>query len=412
MPADPFRMAIIGTGGIARRHVQAMEDLRQRGLDDFIVTAVCDVDEEAARATAQMLQEVQGSAPAVYGDYRQILDAGGIDGVDICLPHGLHHGTAVDCMEAGAHVLCEKPLGITIRACRLMAETADRTGKVLSTAVPYRRLPGQRKVHWILNESGLIGTPQSFVHQHARPPAPVDPQQALRPAVVWRRDRLMSGGGPVMDSGFHYCDSMRYMLGEVDTVYARAFAREGDKILSLSETRENSIFATLTFKNGVTGMWSWSTASPGEEMMNLVFQGSKGSIRDLTPGRASIFHIYWREPKGDLFEVGQLTLEDGSTLTLDDITPQYREAMGEERLAALYPCGIEDGFAFEIWEFVQAARGEIDGVEVDGWGGLHSMAICQAIYESALTGDVVCVDDIISGARRKYQETIDEHWGL
>jgi predicted dehydrogenase len=389
-----------------------MDDLRRRGLDDFVVTAVCDVNEDAACETAQALQMVQGLAPAVYGDYRQILDAKVADGVDICLPHGLHHATAVDSMEAGLHVLCEKPLGITIRACRLMAETADRTGLVLSTAVPYRRLPGQRKVHWILNESGLIGTPQSFVHQHSRPPAPMNPEMAMRPAIVWRRDRLMSGGGPVMDSGFHYCDSMRYLLGDVDTVYARAFNRGSGTIQPLSEIREDTVFATLTFKSGVTGTWAWSTAAHGEEMMNLVFHGSKGSIRDLTPGRASIFHIYWREPKADLMEAGQLTLEDGSTLTLDDISAAYCEALGDERLEALYPRGIEDGFAFEIWEFVQAARGEIAGVEVDGWGGLRSMALCQAIYESALTGDVVCVDEVISGARRQYQEPIDAHWGL
>ena len=89
-----------------------------------------------------------------------------MDAADLCLPHGLHHGIAVDCMEAGLHVLCEKPLGITIKACRVMIETAERTGKVLCDGRAHRRQPGQRTVKWVLDESGLIGTPLSFFHQY------------------------------------------------------------------------------------------------------------------------------------------------------------------------------------------------------------------------------------------------------
>ena len=73
----------------------------------------------------------------------------------------------------------------------------------------------------------MIGSPLAFFHHYTRPPRPSAP--AAAPAEVpervrWRMDRARSGGGMVMDSGFHYCDSIRYLMGDVDKVYAQARA--------------------------------------------------------------------------------------------------------------------------------------------------------------------------------------------
>lgn len=408
MSSDEFRLAIIGTGGIARRHVRALAELKSKGLDDFAVTAVCDVNEEAAQGIAQDLEERFGLHPAIYTDYQELLSNEQIDGADLCLPHGLHHVVAIDCMESGVHVLCEKPLGITIRASRKMAETADRTGCVLSTAVPFRRLPSQRTVHWIFNESKLIGEPLTFFHQYARPPRrqrrPAD--QPLPPAMVWRRDRLMSGGGPVMDSGFHYCDSMRYLLGDVEKVYAEARGLSSGSPKMFTEVGEDTVFATLSFKNGVVGTWSWGVA-PGESFLNVIFYGSQGSLRD-TPG--NIYHLFWQHRP--LVQFGRLTKEDGTELSLEQLEEMYLEALSEEEKEFFFPHGVRNGFEFEIWEFMEAVRGHREKVEVDGWEGLRSLAVCETIYESAFTGEVVRVDDVISGKRGSYQAAIDEHWGL
>ena len=160
-----IKLALIGCGGIARRHVLSMKDLQERGRADFVVTAVCDANEGSAKEKADMFEEFFGTRPTIYNDHQALISQAGVDAVDLCLPHGLHHSIAIDCMEGGLDVLCEKPLGITIKACRLMAEAADRTGKVLSTAAPHRRQPGQRVAHWVLNESKLIGEPLSFFGQ-------------------------------------------------------------------------------------------------------------------------------------------------------------------------------------------------------------------------------------------------------
>jgi UDP-N-acetyl-2-amino-2-deoxyglucuronate dehydrogenase len=406
-----IRLAIVGCGVIASRHVVALQELRERGRDEVEVVAVCDLDEAAAERLAGEVEAKLGARPAVRTDYRQVLDRREADALDICLPHGLHHGVAVQAMEAGLHVLCEKPLGVTVRASRAMAEAADRTGKVLSTAVPYRRLIGQRTLRWLLNDSGIIGRPTTFVHQLIRARPAQSTGQATPPHMVWRRDRLMSGGGPAMDSGFHYCDSIRYLLGDVEKVYAELRELSSGQPRGLAEAREDTLFATFTFKSGVVGTWSWGTATAGLPLVNVVFYGSQGSVHDTSEPSPSIYHLFWRNPPR-LVESGLVTRPDGSTIPLEQLEQQYLAGLADEEREAQFPGGTMDGFAIEIWDFVEAVRGRRARPEVDGWEGLRSLAVCHAIYESATSGQPVRVDDVAAGKVDAYQRPIDEHWGL
>lgn len=404
-------LALIGCGGIARRHVQAMKELHERGRGDFSVAAVCDANQPAAEETAKLLEELFSQRPAVYTDHQALIAAGGVDGVDLCLPHGLHHGIAIDCMEAGLHVLCEKPLGITIKACRLMAEAAERTGMILSTAAPHRRQPGQRVAHWVFNQSDLIGKPLSFSHHYRRPADPAPAGNAPIPERVrWRQDKLMSGGGPVLDSGFHYCDSIRYFFGEVEKVYAELRSLKTGVALPFTEAPEDTALVTFTFKSGVVGTWAWSLAAAGEEAYDVTFTGSAGSLRDTTAGRFSIFHLFERRP--EQLETARLLRADQTEFSMPELEQMHRATLDAAAQELLYPGGTTDGFAIEIWEFLEILRGNRAKPEIDGWEGLRSLAVGEAIYESALTGAAVQVDEIISGERRRFQDPIDAHWHL
>ncbi|MFN8493955.1 MAG: Gfo/Idh/MocA family oxidoreductase [Caldilineaceae bacterium] len=405
-----LKLAFIGCGGIARRHVVAMKDLSNRGRTGFTITAVCDTHEPNAQLLAKNLAEQLDMHPTVYTDYQELLRKEQLDGVDICLPHGLHHGVAIDCMEAGLHVLCEKPLGVTIKACRAMAETADRTGKMLSTAVPHRRQPGQRTAHWIFNEAKLIGEPLTFFHHYTRPPVRQTSNDPLPPAVVWRRDRLMSGGGPALDSGFHYCDSLRYFFGDIERIYAELRELKTGQPRGPQEAPEDTMFVTFTFKSGIVGNWSLSLAAPGQQHYNVTFYGSSGSLQDTTAGRFSIFHLFERRPEQR--ESGRLLAEDGKAYSMEELNQLHLDALSAEQREMLYPGGTDDGFAIEIWEFIELLQGKRAKPEVDGWEGLRSLAIGEAIYESAITGEAIRVDDIISGKRAQFQAPIDAHWKL
>ncbi len=427
----PIRLALIGCGRISRRHVLAMQDLQRRNRGDFVVSAVCDANEQAAVERADMLEELLGTRPDVYPTHKDLLAEARVDAADLCLPHGFHHGIAVDCMEAGLDVLCEKPLGITIKACRLMIETAERTKRVLSTAAPHRRQPGQRTAKWVFDESGLVGTPLSFFHQFRSsavlPGAPGQSSSQPNPSQLWgqqsegsneplpehkrwRRDRLMSGGGPVLDSGFHYCDSLRYFFGEVEKVYAVLQSVKTGSPETFGDAPEDTVFVTISFKNGVTGNWSWSLAAPGEEAYDVTFYGSRGSLRDTTAAPFSIFHLFQRTSEG--LETARLTSSDGSVYDMRELEAMHRASLSEEEEEFLYPGGATDGFSIEIWEFLEILRGNREAPEIDGWEGMRSLALGDAIYESGLTGEVVHVDDVLSGTRSVFQDPIDEHWGL
>lgn len=410
MSDQPIKLAFIGCGGIARRHVVAMKDLLDRGRGGFTVTAVCDSNVEAANNLAEDISEMLGGKPRIYNDYEKMLSEEDLDGADLCLPHGLHHSFSIACMEAGIHVLCEKPIGVTLKAGKLMAEAAERTGKVLSIAVPHRRQPGQRVAHWVLNESKLIGNPLTFYHYYTRPPQEPAGNQPVPPRVLWRRDRMMSGGGMTLDSGFHYCDSIRYFFGDVDKIYAEMRELKSGTPMSVHERPEDSIYVTFSFKSGLVGTWAWTVAAPGEPIVNVAFYGSEGSLHDTTESRFRIFHLFERRP--DNREQGYLQRQDGTRYTLEELEAMYRESLGEEQLENNFPGGSTDGFAIEIWEFVELLQGKRDKPEVDAWEGIRSLAIGATIYESAFTGEVIAVDDVISGKRASFQEPINAHWKL
>jgi len=250
----------------------------------------------------------------------------------------------------------------------------------------------------------------TFFHSYTRPPAPPNPNQVMPPRVVWRRDRMMSGGGMTLDSGFHYCDSIRYLYGDVEKVYAEMRELKSGTPVSVLERPEDSIYVTFTFASGVVGSWTWSVAAPGEPTARVMFYGSGGSLEDTTDSRFKIFHLFERRPEQR--ETGQLVTADGTTYQMAQLEEMYRDTLSDEEEEFLFPGGVTDGFAIEIREFVDLINGDRSKPEVDAEEGIRSLSLGDAIYESAFTGDVVRVEDVFSGKRGSFQKPIDEHWGL
>ena len=208
---------------------------------------------------------------------------------------------------------------------------------------------------------------------------------------------MMSGGGMTLDSGFHYCDSIRYLYGDVEKVYAEMRELKNGRPVPVTESPEDSINVIFTFKSGLVGTWNWSVAAPGETRASVRFFGSEGSLEDTTESRFRIFHLFERRPEQR--ESGKLLRTDGAEYEMAQLERMYLDQLDEAEADNLFPGGTGDGFAIEIWEFVELVQGKRNKPEVDATEGIKSLAIGEAIYESAFTGDVVRVDDIISGAR-------------
>ncbi len=111
-------------------------------------------------------------------------------------------------------------------------------------------------------------------------------------------------------------------------------------------------------------------------------------------------------------ESGLLVRKDKTELTLAELEKMYLATLSEAEREFLYPGGTTDGFSIEIWEFLEILRGQREKPEIDGWEGLRSLAVGDAIYESALTGEAIQVDEIVSGERARFQAPLDEHWQL
>ena len=396
------RLAIIGCGGIAGAHYEGWKEIHGQEPDLFEIVAVCDAIRPAAEQYADRVAAFQGERPAVYDDVAAMLRTGRVQAADICTPHHLHHRVALACIEAGVAVQIEKPSGLTVKATKRIIEAALARDVIAATAENIRREPARRTAWWLLNESGLLGRPQGFFVQAVAHSAPTDPTHA--PRWHWRADRTLSAGGWVIDSGAHFMDTIRYLYGDVHSVYGRVqylrphpMVRDG---LRAFDELEDYFTATINFESGAVGVWSRTSAFPGHDWSECVHYGDRGAIAD----RHDVFH----GPR-DKATVRAPGLEEGQTL--QGLMPRFLETLSPERRERFFPHGFTNGFTLECHDFATAvATGR--AVEVSCEVGLKAKAVAFAIYESAVSGQAVRVDDVLSGKVDAYQRWLNEKWGI
>ena len=399
--AEKVRLAMIGCGGMARGHLNGYQTLFAKGMRNFEIVACCDPVEESARGFAETAEVFQGKSPAVYTDYERLLTDDVATAADIATPHGFHHVIGCACLESGVDVLIEKPIGITCRASRLIARTADRTGRIAATAENIRRSLGQRTIRWAIQDKQLIGPMRSFFSQGSGySPFPGD-----APPMRWRIQKLHSGGLMVMDSGAHFVDSMRYFFGDLERAYAelRLFepagftTARGKKIVSDCEDTWSAI---LTFKSGLVGTWSWSNVQKGHSYRTVLYYGADGSIRDT----GDVFHGF--QSLG-----GEVKWADDKTMSMQDLAIEFLLSLSDDEKRRLFPYGITNGVTLECWDFVDACATRRKP-EIDAWDGLKAKAISETIYESAAAGKAIRFDDVVACKVEKYQGPINRKWGL
>jgi predicted dehydrogenase len=207
----------------------------------------------------------------------------------------------------------------------------------------------------------------------------------------------------VLDSGAHFCDTMRYLFGEVKQVHAVVkqliprFFRKGDELVA--DDREDTWMAILEFERGVTGFWSYSTAAPMHRFTHVVYYATEGALIDT----GDAFHGPW----GSAF----VQHVSGRIRRLNDLAQDFRATIGEEAWQRLFPHGFTDGFTLECYDFVDAVQNNRPP-EVTAEDGLKAKAIAIAIYEAAATGKTVRVADVLNGEVEVYQRPINERWNL
>lgn len=193
-----LRLGIIGTGGIARGHIE-----RLSALPGVEITAICDIKPDHMQRT---VDRFPGLAEARrFEDHKELLAAGITDGVVICTPHTTHFEQIINSLAASQHVLSEKPLVCTVKDAHEVLEAEKKSGKVL--VLNYQR-HYQPEFLYIRDAiaSGKYG-PVQFVQG-------LQGQEWLKNcANSWRHDPALSGGGQLNDSGSHMLAVLLFVTG-------------------------------------------------------------------------------------------------------------------------------------------------------------------------------------------------------
>ncbi len=385
--SEVLNLALVGCGGMMGAHRRGLQLLWETGYREFRVVACCDIDPGKAAAMAAGITEFQGDPPRAYTDLEQMLaEQDDIQAVDLSLVHRDHHRLAIPALQAGKHVIIEKPLAITMRAGKLILDAAEDAGKVLAVAENYRRTPNMRALKWAVSE-GRIGKVRMIFW--------IDLGERLW-YWTWREHKDQAGGGWPLDGGVHFADLFRYHIGPVREVSAlvrgyhpfRQKDREDPNSELIRVDVEDTTLANMTFDGDVTGTWVSTSAAPGMGLNRRTIYGSEGCA-DLSAGLKT----------------------RTEEVALDALTAEYMGQLDEDEQERLFPHGVTDTVGQELCEFVRACLYGTP-VETDGLEGYKAEAICFALYESQALNCPITTEQVESLEVEVYQQEINAGLGL
>lgn len=340
------RTGLIGCGKIAPYHAQAFAaSPRSR----FV--AVCDGQTERADAFA-----FEYGVPRVFSDPVALLQSGEVDAVSICTPHPSHADLVVAAAEAGVHVLCEKPVAITLADANRMVEAADRAGVTFGVIFQRRFWPAAQRIRAAI-DAGKLGTP-TLGECTARLWRP----ESYFASDPWRGTWTAEGGGILMNQAVHVIDQLQWFMGPATEVNGRiATLRHGAYI-----DVEDTAVATVTFANGgLATITAATTFDPPPGGFRVAIHGSSGatvSVDESPEGTQGINDVWTIPGEGD----------DRATWEADD-----RDRPG-------FP-----GFhALQIQDFLDAIIQDREPA-VTGAEARKSLEIILAVYHSSRTGSAV-----------------------
>jgi predicted dehydrogenase len=254
---DRVRVGVIGTSWYA--DLIHLPNLKSH--PGAVTAAICGRNLARAEEMARKY-----SIPNVYTDYHEMLRSGNLDAVVVAVPDDLHHPMTMAALDAGLHVLCEKPLAFNVIQAREMLAKAESVGVKHMTCFTYRWLPEYRYLQRLVQE-GYIGQCYNAHFEYVA-------DYARSAAYQWKWD-CQHGLGALGDLGSHMIDMAHWVVGDVARVQASLRVRfskprpVGQPYEQANETAD----LTLQFANGALGTICVSTVAS---------QGSRGQVRRIT----------------------------------------------------------------------------------------------------------------------------------
>ncbi len=306
-------------------------------------------------------------------DWREMVRDEQVEVVDNSLPNDMHHDVTISALEAGKHVLCEKPLARNSLEAKEMWEASCRTSAKAMVAFNYRFVPAVLLARELI-KSRKLGRIYHFRARYLQQWL-ADPSFPL----VWRLVESRAGSGPIGDLGSHIVDLARFMVGEVTAVTAvtRTFVKErplpDDPSTKGPVTVEDAFAATVEFDNGAIGTLEASRCAAGRKNYNnFEVNGENGSI-EFNLERLNELRFFSRE--GDVKTLGWNEIL--ATDKVHDYTLPYRphgDALGWNHT-----------FVSEVYHFIDAIVNdkEIGPIGATFEDGYRNNVILDAILKSA-----------------------------
>lgn len=352
MTTPRIRFAVVGAGVIGKVHAKALSELP----DVAELVAVVDADADRASALA-----------ATYGvvattDLAAVVARDDVDAVCICTPSGLHADGAVAALEAGKHVVVEKPLDVSLEAADRVIDAEKRSGKTVAVISQHRFDRSTEKLLTAVRE-GHLGTITSAIASHAWWRG-----QSYYDSGDWRGTWALDGGGAIMNQTVHTINLLVTAVGTPVEVFAYTACLAHERI-----EVEDTAVAVVKFASGALGIIHGTTAAyPGLDA-SLRVLGSKGSAV-ISDDELVFFH----ENVADAPEIERSEMTSGGNqVTADDKLEPGELALGRAHRR-------------QLADFVEAVT---DGrpPRVGTADARTSLAVILAMYESAATGRPVAL---------------------
>lgn len=310
-------IGIIGCGQMGRWHLDSYKK-----NPNTKVVAVVDTNFEKAQTFAQMID----ARP--YSSYLEMIEKESLDGVSLCSVPSTHRDIALDLLNAGMNVLCEKPLAISVHQAEEMSKKAKEKNLLLFTAFKFRFYDAVLKAKDLI-ASGSMGNILNFRLMFGG---------YIDMTGTWYAKKEIAGGGVIMDNGPHATDLIHNLFGNIKTIGTQTSSHQNLEV-------EDTAQLNVCLENGVIGTsdLSWSIRMPSK----------------------SYLEIY-----GD----------DGAAL-LDPEGISYRFKTWDDWKRIPNQVSIKEAFARQIDHFVGAIMGETH-LTLGNGEGLKSQAAIEAAYES------------------------------
>ena len=349
-----LRIGLVGAGNIARTHLAAYKNVA-----DAEIVALCDIDEKVLAATAEKF-----GIAKTYTSETEMLANEDLDAVDVCVWNCNHASCSIEALNAGKHVLCEKPMAMNAEEAAQMIEAAKKNDRLLMIGFVLR-FGDEAKIAKDFIDQDYLGdiyySKATYLRRHGAPGG-------------WFTDKSRSGGGPVIDLGVHVIDLTRYLMGR-------------PKALSVFASTENRLKNRPHLKTSVG--WKPDGATP-QDLYNV--EDFAVALIKYDDNKTTLLETSYSINGEEITKKELYGTKGGANLAGKDLTI-YTEVNGF--LADVSPKTANyndsaDMFTAEMAHFVDCALNGTPCIAT-AEDGLEVMKILDAIYESARTGHEVII---------------------